>query len=212
MSPKHHPPEEILIDYATGALDLHARLVVAGHVGVCPLCRRDVDVLNAVGGTLVAELPPVALADDALPRALARIERPQPAQAARLKPPGDWIRVPEPVLAAAERHRRWAAPGVWVAPVTGRPGRARSYLLGIAAGMKVPRHTHRGTEFVCVLKGAYVDQDQRHAPGDFALNDDSVVHQPTITGDSECVCLISATNRLVPRDWVGALFQPFVGI
>jgi putative transcriptional regulator len=99
-----------------------------------------------------------------------------------------------------------------VARVTKGPGRARSYLLGVAAGMSVPRHTHRGSELVCVLKGAYLDGDGVHRPGDFACNDEAVDHRPVITGDGECVCLVAADEPLVPRDWVGRLFQPLVGI
>jgi putative transcriptional regulator len=65
---------------------------------------------------------------------------------------------------------------------------------------------------VCVLKGAYRDGDVLYGPGDFASNDETVEHQPRITADGECVCLISAEGALVPRDWVGRFFQPFVGI
>jgi anti-sigma factor ChrR (cupin superfamily) len=33
-----------------------------------------------------------------------------------------------------------------------------------------------------------------------------------VAADGQCVCLISADGPLVARDWVGRLFQPFVGI
>jgi putative transcriptional regulator len=78
--------------------------------------------------------------------------------------------------------------------------------------MGVPRHTHRGAEMICVLKGAYHDGRALHGPGDFAWNDETVEHQPRSTVDGECICLISAEGALVPRDWVGRIFQPLVGI
>jgi putative transcriptional regulator len=78
--------------------------------------------------------------------------------------------------------------------------------------MSVPRHTHRGTELVVVLKGAYADGEACHRAGDFAENAVELVHQPEATRDGECICLIAADGALVPRDWVGRLFQPFVGI
>jgi putative transcriptional regulator len=117
------------------------------------------------------------------------------------------------VIAAATRHRRWAAPGVWVAPVTrDRRTGARSYLLGVAAGMAVPRHTHKGSELVCVLKGAFEDRGVIYGPGDFAESDESIEHRPHVTRSGECVCLAAADHPLVPRDVVGWLFQPLVRI
>jgi putative transcriptional regulator len=211
MRPQHHPAATLLLDYGTGALDRNARLVVAGHLGVCESCRRIVLETEDVGGALLAALPPVPLQPDALARALARIERPAPV-AITPETPDDWIGVPPEVIEAARIRRRWAAPGVWVAPIARGPGKARSYLLGIAAGMGVPRHTHRGAEMICVLKGAYRDGDALHRPGDFAWNDETVEHRPRITSDGECVCLVAAEDALVARDWMGRIFQPLVGI
>jgi putative transcriptional regulator len=211
MRPQHHPAATLLVDYGTGALDRNARLVVAGHLGVCERCRRAVAETEEVGGALLAALRPISMHPDALALALARIERPTPALIVP-SAPDDWISVPPEVLEAARTRRRWAAPGVWVAPVARGPGRARSYLLGIAAGMAVPRHTHRGAELICVLKGAYQDGDALHRPGDFACNDETVEHRPRITADGECVCLVAAEGALIPRDWVGRIFQPLVGI
>jgi putative transcriptional regulator len=199
------------MDYGTGALDRNVRLVVAGHLGVCERCRRAVAETEEVGGALLAALRPIPMHPDALALALARIERPTPTPVVPTAP-DNWISVPPEVLDAVRTRRRWAAPGVWVAPVFRGPGKARSYLLGIAAGMAVPRHTHRGAEMICVLKGAYRDGDAVHGPGDFAWNDETVEHQPRITPDGECVCLVAAEGALVPRDWVGRIFQPLVGI
>ncbi|MDB5479596.1 MAG: anti-ECFsigma factor, ChrR [Caulobacteraceae bacterium] len=211
MIPQHHPTETLLVDYGTGALDRNARLVVAGHLGVCESCRRVVAEIEELGGALLAALAPAPLQPDALDMALARIERPAPV-AITSTAPNDWIAVPWEVIEAARTRRRWAAPGVWVAPIARGPGKARGYLLGIAAGMGVPRHTHRGAEMICVLKGAYRDGDALHRPGDFAWNDETVEHQPRITSDGECVCLVAAGGPLVPRDWMGRIFQPLVGI
>jgi len=211
MRPQHHPDAAIVVDYGIGSLDRNARLVVAGHLGACEHCRRILAETEEIGGALLDALPPARLKPDALALALARIERPEP-EAPSYVAPIDWIAVPPDVIEAVRRRRRWAAPGVWVAPVSRGPGKSRSYLLGVAAGMSVPLHTHRGSEMICVLKGSYQDGDAVHGPGDFAWNDETVEHRPRSTPDGECVCLISAEGALVPRDWVGRVFQPFVGI
>ena len=162
---------------------------------------------------LLENLPLTTLRADALAQALARLERPQiDTPAGMIVQQPEWISVAPVVLDAARRRRRWAAPGVWVAPVTGVAGGARTYLLRVGPGMSIPRHTHRGSELICVLKGGYADGGAVHGPGDFAESDDSVEHTPVITTDGECVCLVFADGRLVPRDWVGRLFQPIVRI
>lgn len=212
MSPRHHPDEGLLLDFATGAMAPGPRLVVAAHLSACQACRAAVAGAEAVGGALLATLAPAAMRTDALALALARIERPDPVIPPAEPARSDWIEVPQEVLRAAAKRRRWAAPGVWVAPIGEGPGPARSYLLRVGAGMTMPRHTHRGPEMILVLKGAYADGEIRHQAGDFACNDESIEHQPRITADGECVCLVAAHGALVPRDWVGRLFQPIVGI
>ncbi|HEY5107597.1 MAG TPA: ChrR family anti-sigma-E factor [Caulobacteraceae bacterium] len=213
MIPSHHPSDALLIDYAAGSLEPGRLLILGVHLGACAACRDVVALAESVGGALLCELPAAEMAPDALARAMARIERPPaPSQAPNATTPQDWIRVPADVALAAKRHRRWAAPGVWVAPVSGRARGPRSYLLRVGAGMSVPRHTHAGVELICVLKGAYTDRGEIHGPGDFAENDDTVEHTPRVTADGECICLIAADNALIPRDWVGRLFQPLVGI
>jgi putative transcriptional regulator len=212
VSPVHHPEQALLIDYASGAIVGGARLVIGGHLGACQTCRTSMMEWEAVGGALLSNLSPAAMSRDALELALARIERPAPSIEPTPVGPADWIAIPSEALRASSKRRRWAAPGVWVAPISHGPGGARSYLLRVGPGMSVPRHSHRGEEMVLVLKGAYDDGETRHGPGDFAINNEAVDHQPRITDDGECVCLIAAEHALVPRDWVGRLFQPFVGI
>ena len=126
--------------------------------------------------------------------------------------PEDWIAVPRVVAEAAHRRRRWAAPGIWVAPVAGGRRGPRGYLLRVAAGMSMPRHTHRGAEMVCILKGAFLDRGETFAPGDLCETDESVVHKPAAHAVGECVCLVAVENSLVTLDWLGKLFQPLVRI
>jgi putative transcriptional regulator len=213
-APTHHPSEDLILDLARGALEPGRSLVMQAHVDACPDCAAAVRFAEAVGGALIDEIEPAALARDALAQALARLDEPPPQPPAEaLRPPDDWIRVPADVLAAAERSRRQAAPGVWVANVTGEPrGGPRSYLLGVGPGIAVPRHSHKGREFVCVIKGAYKDRGRIYRVGDFVENDEDVEHQPKVTPDGECVCLIAADNLLVPRSLQARLLQPLVGI
>lgn len=212
MSVRHHPSHDLLVDYATGALRADRALVVVTHLRACQACAGEVALAEAVGGALLASLPPTDLAADALERALARIERPPPNSPTRTPRPPGWIEIPPDVVEAVRTRRRWAAPGVWVAPVIGEPGGPRSYLLRVGARMGVPRHTHLGSEMVCVLKGAFTDRGETYSPGDFIESDDEVDHQPRVTAEGECICLVAVDASLVARDWIGRIFQPFVRI
>jgi putative transcriptional regulator len=203
----------MILDYSRGALDAGRRRVLATHVGVCAECQADLARAEAVGGALLAELEPAEMAADALQQALARIETPPNPSSEAPRPRADWIAVPPDVLVAAERRKRWAAPGVWVAPISrDRRTGARSYLLGVGAGIAIPRHTHRGDELVCVLKGAFEDGDQVYRPGDLAVSDDDIEHEPRVTRDGDCVCLVATDGPLVPRSLMARLFQPIVRI
>ena len=213
-APAHHPSEDLILDLARGVLEEGRALVLRAHLAVCPACRASLGLAEAVGGALLAEIEPAEMALDALQQALARLDLTTPLAPAAADPPQDWIRVPQQVRVAAERDRHQAAPGVWVAHVSGARGRggARSYLLGVGPGIAVPMHTHRGREFVCVVKGAYTDRGRIYGPGDFVENDESVEHRPRVTRDGECVCLIAADDLLVPRSVAARLLQPLVGI
>lgn len=209
--PTRHPSDELIFDLARGALEPGRALVVAAHLSACAACRTSARLAEAIGGALMAQIEPIELAPDALAKTMARLEEPETSAKAP-RSPDDWIAVPAEVLTAALR-RRWAAPGVWVANVTGTPKSGpRSYLLGVAAGMAVPRHTHNGVELVCVIKGAFEDRGVIYGPGDFAASDETVEHRPHVTRGGECVCLAAADNALIPRELVGWLFQPLVGI
>ena len=212
MNPRRHPSAAVLADFVAGSLPAAREIVVATHAGSCPECASQIAVLEAVGGALLEELSPTPMSEDSLSLVLGRSERPPPHPAAAPPPaPSDWIKVPSAVREAA-RRRRWVAPGVWVAPVTESSDGLRAFLLRIAPGMSVPRHTHRGVEMVCVLKGRFDDDGVLHEPGDFAESVTELVHEPRATPDGECVCLFAVEGRLRPLDWLGRLFQPFVGI
>lgn len=209
--PRHHPSPALVLEYAAGAMPAGRTLVMAAHLAACPACRETLDLANAAGGAFVEGLEPTVMSQGALAAVLARLDQAEPAQSRPERP--DWITVPPEVILAAQKRKRWAAPGVWVAPIShDRRTGAKSYLLRVAAGMAVPHHGHQGIELTCVLKGEFIDRDQAYGPGDFAEVDEQVEHRPHVTKASECVCLISADAPLIARDWVGKLFQPFVRI
>jgi putative transcriptional regulator len=174
--PTHHPSE-------------------ATHVEVCTTCRATVRGLEALGGEMVAVLPRTSLSEDALPRAMAGIERPSP--------PGEPAR---PVQQRIPFGRElWLGPGMGVRKAKLAGGLL--YQLRLGAGQQTFPHGHHGMECTTVLKGAFHDGFETYAAGDFAEADEGLEHLPHVSPDSECICLIASEKPLRALSLVGRFFQ-----
>jgi putative transcriptional regulator len=213
----HHPAEDMLWDYYRGALKPGLALVVRSHLETCPHCRNDIGLFDAVGSAMLDEVEGVAMADNALELALARIERPEmpaavPARPARRVPAFlDGIDLPQTLKDARIHGRHWVAPGVWLARV--EVGDASpTYLMRVPPGMAMPVHTHRGRETTVVLKGGFKDDKHSYGVGDFLCCDDADCHSPATEADEDCICLIAQEAPIVPLTWLGRLLQPFARI
>jgi putative transcriptional regulator len=190
----HHPAPEILAEYAAGTLHAGAALVVACHLESCTVCRGETDLWENVGGAFLEDVAPTALSRDALERMMARLDENAPVQRKPAMP--DYLRrfiLPKALPVEKIGKRRRITPSIWFAPIamTG-DGAMRTYLVYAARNTALAEHTHRGREFTHVITGAFADPSGRYGEGDFALTDEAVTHNPTVTMDAECLCLISA--------------------
>lgn len=220
--PARHPDDEFLLDHAAGAASEGIALLVATHATLCPDCRRKLAAMEAIGGALLDNLPPAAIDADARARCLARLDHPDdggvtesgPAVTAITPTPADG-RLPR---ALRDRLGGDLATLTWQPVLSGvdqvlldeAPGAGRTRLMRIRAGRGVPRHTHRGTELVCVLEGGFSDASGHYGRGDVAVSDDSVDHRPVADMDGDCICLVvtEAPVRLTGRLW--RLLNPIV--
>lgn len=210
MSVLRHPSPEVLLDHAAGRLARGATLLVQAHLSACPACRAEVGRCEAVGGVLLEALPDAEMAPDALDRALALIGGPpEPPPPAARTPSGIDLSSALDGLALGPKKR--LAPGLWLRPVM-RDGAAFTYLLRSGPGGRLPRHSHSGAEYVCVLKGAYTDETGRYGPGDFAEGDQDLTHSPLASDDGECLCLIFADGPIRFEDAALRAMQPLIGI
>lgn len=76
---RHHPPEDWLLDYASGLLWEAPSLVIATHLALCPNCRQQVVYYEFLGGWLLEQENEAPLADTTLPALLAQIDTLSPA-------------------------------------------------------------------------------------------------------------------------------------
>jgi len=214
VSPRHHPSEALIASAAAGTLRPGAALVVRAHLAGCAHCRAEAGFYESLGGALLETEPPAELAPDALARALAALDTPAPAERPRARAAaGDAAVLPPGLKGLTVGRRRWIAPGVRVTPIATHEGsRELVYLLRIGAGMVLPRHSHAGCEFTCVLEGGFSDAAGDYALGDFVAADEEVEHAPVVAHGGACICLVATDAPLVMRDLVGRLFQPLAGI
>jgi putative transcriptional regulator len=211
---RHHPDDAWLLEHAAGRLHGGDALVVATHLETCEACRAAVRRFEQAGAALVLDEPAVPMSDHALARTLARLDAPT----ALVAPPA----LPRPALPAGMNWprslrrcevSRWRplAPGMrWSRVRLPWDRSANVMLLRIAAGVRLPRHTHTGSELTQVLHGAFDDGRAVLGRGDFDATDSSVHHQPVAeAGCGECICLASVDGHLrfdgwLSR-WLGAL-------
>jgi putative transcriptional regulator len=208
MTIMHHPSDETLAAFASGTLDEARSVVVAAHVGLCAHCRATLGALEQFGGALVERAVPATLRADAMDAALARIDAAAPPATVARRTASDY---PD-VLTPYEVGRwRWIGRGLYWrnADVPSGDG-TRVFMLKAAPGSALPAHGHSGTEWTCVLQGAFRHDLGRYGPGDFDEADDSVEHTPFVERGDACICLVALQGNLELRGWIGKLLQPFV--
>ncbi len=203
--------DELLLAYATGALAEAPALVVATQLTLNPQRRRQLRAFEAVGGELLAEIDPVAMAAPAKAALLARLDEPA-VDAPAPTPPATGLPAPLAALLPGGLEqlpwrRRLRGLKDWDLPALAG-GKAR--LMWVAGKTAIPRHTHAGMELTLVLRGAYQDGAQTFAAGDLQLADAAVDHSPLVTALEPCLCLVvtDAPVRLTGR--FGRLLNRFV--
>jgi putative transcriptional regulator len=182
----HHPTDTTLAAYAGGALPEALGLVVATHLFGCPACRHVKAMAEAVGGSVLDDLPPTAMDDDALALVLARIDRPMAPTVPISRSPG----LPPPLDVCTFGPWRRIGFGLrWRPLATG--GSIMAGLLEGMPGKVLPTHTHSGLELTCVVSGSFTDRDRRYEVGDLAEIEGAHQHRPTIDGYGPCLCFIA---------------------
>src|SRR5271168_1497303 len=178
MNITHHPGDEALAAFAGGTLDEGRSLVLATHLSFCSACRTAARTFEHVGGAFLDGIEPAGLGADALQRALARtavvdtlIQTAPSAQTSGASP--------VPLSLYALSPWRWLGRGLrWRRVDVSTERGSRVLLLDAAPGTRLHRHRHAGTEWTCVLEGAFWDDLGRYGPGDFDESDDTVEHAP----------------------------------
>ncbi|GJL93597.1 MAG: transcriptional regulator [Hyphococcus sp.] len=213
----HHPTDETLGSFAAGRLDEARAVVIATHAALCADCARAISDFEAIGGQCLEEVEPVAMADDALEKILARAGN-AASVVLRQTPdaPGPEVKLPlSAYLKGSIDDVEWkrVAPGLSQSVIEAqgyRQGVLR--LLKIDPGTEMPKHSHKGNELTLILRGAYEDEIGDFGVGDLADLDGEYTHTPKAIGDEPCICLIATEAPLKFKTLVGRIAQPFIGL
>ena len=200
MTISFHPDEATLMSYAAGALTEPFAIIVGSHAELCPACRRNLRMLNVLGGALMAEADEAQVDENTVDTLLSRLETSAGPEASVRTPP-----LPNAPADLPGPLARLVGGGVdavkWRLVLPGAEDCRFAFLsargvhtlrfLRAGPGMAIPEHSHVGSELTMVLRGRLRDGDRTYAAGDVGDLDDTAVHTPTVAGDETCVCVIA---------------------
>ncbi|HKK29766.1 MAG TPA: ChrR family anti-sigma-E factor [Alphaproteobacteria bacterium] len=216
MTIRHHVTDDLLLAYAAGSLSEGWSLAVATHLALCPDCRGRESRFQALGGAVLEEFAPAAIADDALAACLSRLDERVPAEPPHLEPARQAMILPQPLRDYAGGDAdavRWSMVGGGIRQcLLSVRSRERARLLYIPAGESVPEHGHRGMELTLVLAGSFADGGSEFRRGDIEVADEQLSHTPVAGYGEPCICLAVTDAPLIFRSLMPRLVQRFVRI
>jgi putative transcriptional regulator len=206
MSIAHRPSDETLAAFAAGRLDEGLSLVVAAHLAADGESSRRVRDFEAVSGSLLDMVEPVAMAAGPRDPSSVGVTASAPVGPPPAGPAG------LPAVLRPYALGPWRPIGFRVAMrrVEVPGAEARVFLLRAGPGVALPHHRHSGREWTTIVSGAYEHEYGRYAAGDFDEADEAHEHTPRVDPVEGCVCLAAVTGDVLFQSWLGRLLQPLV--
>ena len=218
MNIDHHPSEELLLDYTTGALDEGWSIALATHLALCPECRQKVAEMEAIGASFMETIAPTAVTET-LHAALSELsgDNVKTGKVVSEKADATSFVFPEPLrgyIGGDLDRVPWQrlGLGVYQSVIPTGDKQSVSRLLRIPSGKPVPTHSHGGLELTLVLCGAFSDETGRYGRGDFQEVDETLEHQPHAIAGEDCICLAVTDAPLRFSSLAARVVQPFIGI
>ena len=211
MNTNYHPDAALLQDYGRGTGGEARLLLVASHVALCPDCRKEAAIYEAVGGSLLLAEPDGTMnAEAALARILPGLETPPapPTVPARSD-------VPRPLRPYIGRELGQVP---WRAVTHGlsyrmliKDGPVKAYVTKSAPGAGIGVHSHRGNELTLVLQGGFSDEAGHYERGDLIAATPAIRHAPVADADGDCITLAMTDAPLTFPNWAVGLIARIFG-
>ncbi|GAA5524476.1 anti-sigma-E factor ChrR [Microbulbifer aestuariivivens] len=229
---RHHPDQNMLLEYAAGSLPWGMSLAVSSHLQLCPQCRQQHEDLNDIGGALLNESEPQIVETDAFAKLMGRLDQeqhqaqdedtgpteveepPVPTQPKKAGADPILANLPKVVgkLVSSNRPLKWkrVSSALRTSRLATGQDRYEVAFQRICRGGRVAEHDHRGREVTVVLVGSFSDADGVYCRGDFLLREPGDVHRPIATQDQECLCLSVLEAPVKVTGPLGWLVNPFL--
>ena len=233
MTIEHHPSVATLADFTTGRIQKLHELVVKAHLSVCPQCCDSIREIEHVGGDIMMSVQPDSTTK--------RLEIGQNKQARAITETFEWNSETHCSDSGDEQFSSkadlYGSSGMDVKSLYStfldcsfdalpwRPvgnnvkmcklrdeGQSKMWLIQGQPGSKLPQHSHNGQELTLVLKGSYACSSELYSAGDIQECDEDKHHQPIIVGDTDCISLVVTDGKLLFKNWLPRVLQPFLGI
>jgi putative transcriptional regulator len=210
---RHRVPADLLLRHAGGLLPEALELLVATHLAMDERARDVANLLDGIGGELLTQEPPLAMAEGALQATLARLDAAPAVDPEPLAPSDPTLRaLPRPLwpyLAGRPQWRRTLARFDQIDLPVRQSGYSAS-LVRFPAGRASLRHDHDGTEYTLVLEGRFADSFGSFAPGDVAVRRRGEPHRPVADTEAGCICLAVTDAAITLTDPLGRLLNPLI--
>lgn len=209
-----HPSIEQLTEFTSGSLPLSFSLGVSGHLEYCADCRQQVIKLQNLGAALFSEpaktqshAPEV---DTLLNAVFNRIEAndqqvedqslqtqdvPEQPSKDRFFADTDIAEIPKMLrqfVSGGYDSLNWISltPAFKICTLLKDTDGTQIALSRVKPGGNMPHHHHFGDELTLVLKGSFSDESGLFGKGDYILRSTKDKHNPIVSLDSECICLM----------------------
>jgi putative transcriptional regulator len=211
----YHPDELMLMNYAAGNLPTAEALIISVHLASCHQCQTYVRQTNLLGGVLFEKITPATddKLDDvdafiaALPDRKNNLNGKNSSTPSGYRNPlGQYL--PDDLRSLAWKKQTNTISKFDLNGLVGEKG-ANVTLQKISAGARVPKHTHKGTEYTLILSGGFSDELGVYHQGDFISRDASHKHSPTALQNEDCICLTVLDAPIRFTGWMRIL-NPFL--
>jgi len=222
----HHPDDNLLTEYASGAIATAVGIVICAHLQTCSQCRQRVEQFNRLGAAILNQSVAEPVLQETFDQLMNRIRNQavsgkntdQIKKAAEL--PAAYVndplmkRVPKVIAKLLPRDGKikWQGAGGSLKTARLKTGQ-QDYEVSfqkISSGGKVFEHGHRGLEVTLVLHGSFSDEDGIYSEGDFLVRTPGEVHRPTATQNQDCLCISVVEAPVKLTGFFGKLVNPFL--
>lgn len=222
-APKHRLGDEWLVGLASGTLSEGEAMFARTCLSFVPEAANDLALAQTLGGAALERAPKAALNAGARASLLAALDgaemepaAPSPAPATRKERQqgGVMPAVLQDYAGGDIDRMKWSylGPGMKKVRLWQNDKGQTLWMLRAQPGVKIPEHTHEGTELTLVLKGSFHDAFGHYGPGDVEETDDSHTHDLVIDEGGECICLALTDRPLKFKGWIARAMQPFIGL